>query len=190
MCIPSDEPNKPSHFLKSNHRVAKARLVDPKSVYAFETDTQANDFNLNLESKTDSQNYESVLEELGINLDCADPSMEQKQKLINFLGRNRKMFAKDMSEIGETNLHTHTIHTGDAKPVSSPPYRQTPKMRAELENQFEEMERHGIIEESTSPWYSPVLIVRKPNNEWRFCVDYQKLNAVTLYLTYQMFLTH
>ena len=166
-------------FLKPNHRLAKASLIDPKSVYAFETDNQANVFSLNSDSKTDSQNYENILEELGINLDCADLSKEQKQKLINFLGRNREMFAKDMSEIGETNLHTHTIHTGDAKPVSTPPYRQTPKMRAELEKQLEEMERHGIIEESTSPWHSPVVMVRKPNNEWRFCVDYRKLNAVT-----------
>ena len=166
-------------FLKPNHRLAKASLIDPKSVYAFETDNQANVFSLNSDSKTDSQNYENILEELGINLDCSDLSKEQKQKLINFLGRNREMFAKDMSEIGETNLHTHTIHTGDAKPVSTPPYRQTPKMRAELEKQLEEMERHGIIEENTSPWHSPRVMVKKPNNEWRFCVDYRKLNAVT-----------
>ena len=52
-------------------------------------------------------------------------------------------------------------------------------MRAELDSQLEEMKRHGIIEESTSPWHSPVVMVKKPNNEWRFCVDYRKLNAVT-----------
>ena len=40
-----------------------------------------------------------------------------------------------MSEIGEINLHTHTMHTGQAKPVSTPPYRQIPKMRAEQDMQ-------------------------------------------------------
>ena len=89
------------------------------------------------------------------------------------------MFAKYLCEIGETHLHIHTIHTGQAKPVSTPPYRQTPKVRAELERQLEEMKKHGIIEESTSPWHCPAVMVKKPNNEWWFCVVYRKLNTVT-----------
>ena len=52
-------------------------------------------------------------------------------------------------------------------------------MRAELERQLEDMQKQGIIEESNSVWHSPVVMVKKPNNEWRFCVDYRKLNAVT-----------
>ena len=166
-------------FLKPYHRLAKASLIHTNSIFAFDTDTEAQVFSLGSEQNNQNQNYETILKDIGINLDCADLSNEQKQKLINFLGRNRDMFAKDMSEIGETNLHTHTIHTGQAKPVSTPPNRQTPKMRAELDRQLEEMQRHGIIEESTSPWHSPVVMVKKPNNEWRFCMDYRKLNAVT-----------
>ena len=166
-------------FLKPNHRLAKASLIHTNSIFAFYTDTEAQVFSLGSEQNNQNQNYETILKDIGINLDCADLSNEQKQKLINFLGRNRDMFAKDMSEIGETNLHTHTIHTGQAKPFRTPPYRQTPKMRAELDRQLEEMQRHGIIEESTSPWHSPVVMVKKPNNEWRFCVDYRKLKAVT-----------
>ena len=82
-----------------------------------------------------------MLNELGIDLDCADLSDEQKQKLIHFLGWNREMFANHLCEIGETHLHIHTIHTGQAKPVSTPPWRQTPKMRAELRRQLEEMKK-------------------------------------------------
>ena len=41
-----------------------------------------------------------------IDLDCADLSDEQNQKHIHFKGRNRKMFTKDVSKIGETHLHT------------------------------------------------------------------------------------
>ena len=69
------------------------------------------------------------------------------------------MFAKDMSEIRETNLHIHTMHTDQPKPVSTPLYRQTPKIRAELDRQLEEMKKHGINEESTSHWHSPVVMV-------------------------------
>ena len=92
-----------------------------------------------------------------------------------------------MSELGVTNLHSHTIHTVDAQPVSAAPYRQTPKMRAELERQLEEMQRDGIIEESNSVWHSPVVMVKKLKTEWRFCVDYRKRNAVTEFFFFFFF---
>ena len=123
--------------------------------------------------------YENIAKDLGLNLDHSELSEEQKQKLYTFLGRNRDIFAKDPSELQEAKLHSHVIHTKTEKPVSLPPYRQSPKMRAETEHLTKEMLGNGICKESTSKWHAPVVLCKKASGEYRFAIDYRELNKIT-----------
>jgi hypothetical protein len=58
--------------------------------------------------------------------------------------------------------------------------RYPPVEQAEIEKQVQEMLDQGLVEPSTSPNGAPVLLVRKPDGTWRFCIDYRALNTVTI----------
>jgi hypothetical protein len=60
------------------------------------------------------------------------------------------------------------------------PYRYPPPLKDEIEKQVAEMLAKGLIQPSTSAFSSPILLVRKKDGTWRFCVDYKYLNALTL----------
>ncbi|RLN03399.1 uncharacterized protein C2845_PM13G02930 [Panicum miliaceum] len=75
--------------------------------------------------------------------------------------------------------HTIPILPG-AVPVNSRPYRYSPLHKDEIEKQVKALLAAGLIIPSTSPYASHVLLVQKKDGSWRFCVDYTKLNDITI----------
>jgi hypothetical protein len=67
-----------------------------------------------------------------------------------------------------------------ATPFNIKPYRYPPLLKDEIEKQNSDMLQQGVIQNSTSPFASPVLLVKKKDQTWRFCIDYRYLNALTI----------
>ncbi|UYV82907.1 hypothetical protein LAZ67_22001343, partial [Cordylochernes scorpioides] len=104
-------------------------------------------------------------------------SPKEQKELKQVLERYGDLFS---SRLGRTNLAKHRIDTEDAKPIKHKPYRVSAKERDIIKEQIDEMLTEGIIGPSSSPWSFPVILVKKRDGKYRFCVDYRKLNNVTV----------
>ena len=105
---------------------------------------------------------------------------DEKKQLRMVLIKYQNVFSKDSKDLEVKNLVEHRINTGDAAPIRQPPRRIPLAKMKEAEEEIKDMASRGIIEPSNSPWSSPVMLVRKKDGSTRFCVDYRKLNDVTI----------
>ena len=90
----------------------------------------------------------------------------------------RNVFAFVDDQLGKTSLVQHVIDTGDAMPIKQRPYRTSPQCKQEIDRQVRHMLQKGVIRESISPWSSPVVLVKKKNGGFRFCVNLRKVKEV------------
>jgi hypothetical protein len=106
---------------------------------------------------------------------------ETQAKLRRLLINNSHIFSDRPFGSEATGLMEHTIELTDptVKPIKHYGYRVAPTVAAELQENVQLMKNLGVIEESQSPWASPVLLVPKKDGTRRFCTDFRGLNAVT-----------
>jgi transposase InsO family protein len=103
----------------------------------------------------------------------------QKLELHDLLRQFRHLFVDKPEELGCCRLLEHEIDVQGHPPIRSRAYRVSPEQRDVIEEEVQKMHSKGVIRPSKSPWSSPIVLVKKRDNSWRFCTDFRKLNQVT-----------
>lgn len=80
---------------------------------------------------------------------------------------------------GKTDVLQHRITLTSKYPIREKPRRFTPEQLKATDLEVEMMLKEGVIQPSCSPYSSEPHLVKKKTFDWRFCVDYRKLNEIT-----------
>ncbi|CAF5141995.1 unnamed protein product, partial [Rotaria sp. Silwood1] len=82
---------------------------------------------------------------------------KQREQILKILWKYGKLF--DISEPSKIDIILkNAIDTGTHRPVHTPPYRKSNKDQETLRKETDKLLKNGIIEHSTSPWSSPVVL--------------------------------
>ncbi|KAE8996169.1 hypothetical protein PF011_g16016 [Phytophthora fragariae] len=124
----------------------------------------------------------------GADADFSDSKLSSEQKALfqDELNAFSDLFVESSKKPGRADLLMFEIDTGDNRPIKQQPYRVSGAEGEVMEAEVEEYLDLGLIRPSNSPWASPVLMIRKPDGGIRFCIDYRRLNAVTVKDCYPM----
>lgn len=104
---------------------------------------------------------------------------EQQAELGVLLRKYADVFAVHDEDLGYTDRVKHEIPLVDETPVSQPYRRIPPNQYNEVREHISELLKKGVIQESSSSYASPIVLVRKSDGSLRLCVDYRRLNLKT-----------
>ncbi|KAL5861508.1 hypothetical protein ACOSQ4_002804 [Xanthoceras sorbifolium] len=114
-------------------------------------------------------------------------SLETEEKMVEIptvLKPLLEEYAEVFSEPKSLPPHRKQDHKipliAGCSPVNVRNYRHPYVQKNEIERIVREMLDSGIIRHSNSPFSSPILLVKKKDGTWRFCLDYRELNKITV----------
>jgi hypothetical protein len=110
-------------------------------------------------------------------LDLPDDNITALSKLLL---EHKSGFACEKMDLGRTSIVKHRIDLTDDVPFKDRARRVPPALYDEVRKHLKEMLAANVIRESSSPWASNVVLVRKKDNTLRFCIDFRRLNNRTV----------
>ncbi|XP_016467122.2 uncharacterized protein LOC107789765 [Nicotiana tabacum] len=110
----------------------------------------------------------------------ADPPSVVMPEIQQLLERYRSVL-REPCGLPPSRTQDHRIPLLEGQhPISLRTYRYPHYQKGEIKKIVAEILRSEVIRPSTSPYSSPVILVKKQDGSWRMCVDYRALNKVTI----------
>ena len=107
---------------------------------------------------------------------------DQAGKAHSLLKEYHDIFLLEKHNMGHTNTTKHKIVLKDP---NTPPFKEhfcriPPPQLDEVREHLKLMLDAGVIWPSNSPWCNAAVLVRKKDGSLRFCIDFRKLNSLTV----------
>ena len=130
---------------------------------------------------SETERQDLLLEKLDLSGLEAWPQ-EQAEQAHSLVKEYHDIFSLEKRDMGHTNATEHKIVLKDP---DTPPFKEhfcriPPPQLDEVREHLKLMLDAGVIQPSNSPWCNAVVLVRKKDGSLRFCIDFRKLNSLTV----------
>ena len=115
-------------------------------------------------------------------------TIDQQRNLKDLVNEFHVIFSRNDSDIGKIDRKYghHDIKVTNDTPITQKPYKTPYSKESVIKESIGKMLDMNEVETSDSYWSSPIVLVKKSDGTERFCVDYRKLNEVTIKDRYRM----
>jgi len=107
-------------------------------------------------------------------------SVDEKEAVSALLNEFSDVVSTGPLDVGTTTVVQHDIRVTCPGPLHQTPRRLPMHQQSEVREHVDQLLDAGKISPSNSPWAAPIVVVRKPDSSIRLCVDYRRLNKVTI----------
>ena len=173
--------------LLKNEKLNSLQFKDPVQMPIDSHEEEVKKENLNQKSnekfiklKNSSSNRSSLLFGDSINVFEELLMSIEKEDLRNVIEEFCDIFSNGKYDLGKCSVTKHKIETTSERPIKSNPYRVSKVERKLISDQVNDLLELGIVERTNSEWSSPVLLVKRKDGTLRFCVDFRRLNEITI----------
>ena len=138
------------------------------------------------EAKTTKTETQTLPSDISIAKASSNVPKEEIVRVEQLLKEYSSLFVSSPDKLTRTNVVSHGVDTGTSSPIKQRAYRVPHTRKKVITDHVRDMLEKKIIEPSSSPWASPVVLVGKKDGTIRFCIDFRKLNSVTKKDTYPL----
>src|ERR1700742_4276006 len=132
------------------------------------------------ERETIKKQSESKGEKFEKKICLGEMNNEKKEVFKELIRGYEDIFEYDGEKLGRVDKVKHEIEIKEnQEPILQKRYRETDEKGKFIKKEVEQLLEMGKIRKSWSPWASPVTLAGKKSGNYRFCIDYRKLNNVT-----------